>query len=232
MSIAIFAYIGVEIVAASALEAKWPRNQSTSATGVPQRANDTLIGNTVKFSSIYISILATIGYAVSGLLVSVNTPYNECQLPRLSYLNLSTAKCTNLTSACPDAEDSGCLVPFNSSLVSATSVFVSIAQQAKIPRLSDIFNVFLVVTCLSCANTNIYVASRALFGLTAGLEGGSGQPWHIRVLAWFGRTNRRKVPMRAMVFSAFAFCWVPFLQLTGSTSVDTPTGMVRNPCLI
>ncbi len=204
MSIATFAYVGVEVVAASALEAQWPKARADS--NMPRRSKDILVGNTVKFSSIFISILATFAYSLSGFLASLDIKSNDCQLPQLSWLTPSNCS--------------------NSEQGNTASAFVAIAQQSRIPYLADIFNAFLVFTCLTCANTNLYVASRALFGLTSRLDAGSGSPWYLRVLAWFGRTNNRKVPMRAMVFSAVAFCWVPFLQLSGETSESTPIGMV------
>ena len=213
LSFATFAYVGVEVVAASALEAQWPERSAESRTdsGVARRSNDTLIGKTVQFSAIFISVLATAAYSLSGLLASFDIARGDCLLPRLSWIN--STECSS---------ESSLVAPSNT-----TSAFVAIAEQSKIPHLPDVFNVFLVFTCLSCANTNLYVASRALFGLTSRLEGGSGQRWYVRILAWFGRTNSRNVPMRAMVFSAVAFCWVPFLQLSGSSSANTPVNMVR-----
>lgn len=212
LSIATFAYVGVEIIAASALEAKWPKRRHTEDridSDISRRSNDTLIGSSVKFSSIWISVLAAVAYSLSGVLVSLDIPRDDCQLPRLSWVRGAT-ECSH---------DGG-------EEANTASAFVVIAQQSLIPHLSDVFNSFLIFTALTCANTNLYVASRTLFGLTSRLEGGKGQPWMIRILAWFGKTNRRKVPMRAMIFSAVAFWWVPFLQLADGTGSETPVGMV------
>ncbi|KAK0631514.1 amino acid permease-domain-containing protein [Immersiella caudata] len=214
LSFATFAYVGVEIIAASALEAKWPKRRTAEDrvdSDISRRSNDTLIGSSVKFSAIYISVLATIAYSVSGALVSLDISRADCQLPRLSWL-------TEEADNCSVAQD-------QHSETSTASAFVIIAQQSGTPHLADIFNVFLIFTALTCANTNLYVASRTLFGLTSRLEGGKGQPWLLRILAWFGRTNHRKVPMRAMVFSAIAFWWVPFLQLKEGIGPDTAIGM-------
>lgn len=211
LSIATFAYVGVEIVAASALESApysyraRRRSNARAESDLSRRSTDTLIGNTVKFSSMYISILATIAYSICGLLISFDIDWRHCGLPRLSW-----------TETAGDERD--CL-PLT------TSAFVAIAGESEIPHLAHVFNAFLVFTCLTCAGTNLYVASRTLFGLTSRLDGGKGQPWHLRILAWFGRTNSRKVPFRAMVFSAAAFFWVPYLQLSGGTSTETPIGM-------
>lgn len=217
MSIATFAYVGVEIVAASALEVEWPKKivEARTNSDLARPSNDTLIGKTVKFSAIFISVLATIAYSLSGLLATFDIARDDCQLPRLSWINATATSC-QVSSSSPSSPGTN-----------TASAFVAIAYQSRVPHLADVFNAFLVFTCLTCANTNLYVASRTLFGLTSRLDGGTGQPWVLRLLAWFGRTNHRKVPMRAMIFSALAFCWVPFLQLSGGTSTDTPIGMVR-----
>ncbi|KAL2826297.1 amino acid permease-domain-containing protein [Aspergillus cavernicola] len=210
MSIATFAYVGVEIVAASALESapdpRWARRRSEDRTGsdLSQRSHDTIVGNTVKLTAKYISLFATIAYSLSGLLVSLDIPWNHCQLPRLSWIKSAVGECVSSSNT--------------------ASAFVAIASESMIPHLADVFNAFLIFACVTCASTNLYVASRTLFGLTSRLDGGKGQRWHLRILAWFGRTNSRKIPLRAMVFSSLAFVWVPFLQLRGGVTSTTPIG--------
>ncbi|KAK0735208.1 putative amino acid transporter [Lasiosphaeria miniovina] len=213
ISIATFAFVGVEIVAASALEARWPgsRSEDRIDSGLSRRSDKPLIGSSVKFSAIFLSVLATIAYTISGVLVSLDIPRDDPSLPRLSWV----------TTTVEPGKDDGSGAPPSIT----TSAFVVIALQSQIPHLADIFNAFLIFTALTCAQTNLYVASRTLFGLTSRLDGGTGQPWLLRVLAWFGRTNRHKVPMRAMIFSSLAFSWVPFLQLKGGTGTDTAIGM-------
>ncbi|KAL4905103.1 hypothetical protein BDW74DRAFT_19060 [Aspergillus multicolor] len=211
LSIATFAYVGVEIVAASALESapdtRKRGNDDANSEDMPRQ--DTQIGGTVKFSSIYFSLLATLAYTISGLLVSFDIPWTRCSLPRLSWIDV-TRDCVP---AAPGVQ------------TDTASAFVAIAAESRIPHLHNVFNAFLVFTCVTCASTNLYVASRALFGLTSRLDGGRGQRWYIRLMAFLGRTNSRKVPIRAMVFSALAFVWVPFLQLRGGTTTATPIGM-------
>lgn len=210
ISIAIFSFVGIEIVAASALEAKWPRQSPDSRTpsDVTPRPNDTLIGNTVKFSAIFISVLATVTYTLAGFLVSLDIYRGDCELPRVSWL--------------PEDIQDHCDAP------GSRAAFVAIALKSGIPHLPDVFNVFLIFTCLTCTSTNLYVASRTLFGLTSGLEGGEGQRWHLRTLAWFGKTNRHKVPIRAVIFSALSFGWVPFLQLIGEPETRNSINLVSN----
>ncbi|KGO69022.1 Amino acid/polyamine transporter I [Penicillium italicum] len=211
ISIATFAYTGVEVVAASALEAKWShRADETSTTSdVPTRFDDAQIGKSFKFSARFIPLLVMVGYATSGLVATFDIERTSCALPRLSWLSLDV--------------EAGCEKPSNS------AAFVAIAALSKIPHLADVFNAFLVFTCLSCAATNLYIASRALFGLTSRLDGGEGQRWYLRVFAWFGETDGRQVPLRAMIFSAVAFWWVPFLQLIrGSKSIQSSTNTTES----
>lgn len=209
MSISTFSYVGIEIVAASALEAKWPHQSPGSRTpsDVTPRPNDTLIGNTVKFSAIFISILAAAAYTLTGFLVTLDIYRGDCELPRVSWLS------KEVKDHCPAP--------------GSKAAFVAVALNSGIPHLADVFNVFLIFTCLTCTSTNLYVASRTLFGLTSGLEGGKGQRWYLRILAWFGKTNRHKVPIRSVLFSAIAFWWVLFLQLIGKPETRNSINMVR-----
>ncbi|KAL4742686.1 hypothetical protein BDV11DRAFT_167080 [Aspergillus similis] len=211
LSIATFAYVGVEVVAASALESALDTHrQRLNSTGLEaMQHNGIQIGSTVKLSSMYFSLLATLAYTLSGLLVSLDIPWNHCSLPRLSWISTITE----------------CLASPTSIRTETASAFVVIAAESMIPHLHNVFNAFLVFTCITCASTQLYVASRTLFGLTSRLDGGRGQPWYIQFLAFLGRTNSQKVPIRAMAFSAAAFFWVPFLQLRGGITTTTPIGM-------
>ncbi|KAJ5133678.1 uncharacterized protein N7443_004698 [Penicillium atrosanguineum] len=204
ISVATFAYVGIEVIATCALEARWPRESTDGhVKSDTERPNGNLIGKTVKFSAIFISVLATAAYTLGGVLGTLDIARDDSKLPRLGWLE--TKQSTQNTTT--------------------NSSFVLIAAESKIPHLADIFNVFLVFTCLSCAGTNLYIASRTLFGLASRLEGGSKgkRGSFLRILAWFGKTNSRNVPLRAMILSAVAFGWVPFLQLIGGghSSVNT-----------
>lgn len=216
LSISSFAFVGVEVVAASALEARWPRKKFRKGNASCRTDGDLLIGQTVKFSSVYIPVLATIAYVIAGVLASFNIRRDDKRLPRLSWVaNLEADGNTTYTSKLQGK---------------TTSAFVAIATESNIPHLNDVFNVFLVFTALTCAMTNLYVASRALFGLTTRLDSSGEQTFFLRCLAWFGKTNSRKVPMRAMIFSAVAFWWVPFLQLNSESSNISMVGLYRNQC--
>lgn len=195
LSIAAFAFVGVETTAASALEARVPEERNPTQS----RA----IGKTVKFSAVYISFLAGCMYVLGGVLVTLNIQWDDPSLPRMSWIS----------------------DPSSTGLGSTNSAFVLVAEASKIPGLAGTLNVFLMFTALTCANTNLYVASRTLFSLTRSLDGGRGQPWYTRLLAYFGKTNNRKVPLRALVASCI-FSWIPFLYLASAHGPDTSIGTI------
>ncbi|CAI6332912.1 unnamed protein product [Periconia digitata] len=177
LSIAAFAYVGVEITAASALEARVPPERTPK--------NPSAIGKTVKSSVVFIPFVAALLYVIAGVLVTLNIKWDNPDLPRVSWRAPGPT----------------------------FSAFVLIARDSGIDGLAGTLNVFLMFTALTCANTNLYVASRTLFSLTRTLDGGSGQPWYTRFLATLGKTNNRKVPMRALIASCI-FAWIPFLYLS------------------
>lgn len=195
LSIAAFAYIGVETVAASALEAR--------VTGAKSPTKSRAIGRTVKFSAVYISFFVAVAYVIAGVLVTLNIRWDDPRLPRMSWVT----------------------GPLEPGIGSTASAFVLVAEASKAPGLAGTLNVFLMFTALTCANTNLYIASRSLFSLTRSLDGGPKQPWYVRFLAYFGKTNRRKVPLRALIASC-AFTWVPFLYLASEHGPDTSIGTI------
>lgn len=178
MSITAFAFVGVEVVAACALEAR-PSTRTT-------RTTNNNVNQTIKFSAVYLPSLAAAVYVLAGFLVTLDVSATDSNLPQVSWGG-------------GEASHS-----------STDSAFVLAALKSRIPALKDVINVFILMTAITCANTNLYVASRTLFGLTRELEQGSGQPWYVNMLASLGTTNDRRVPMRAMLASC-VFLWTPFL---------------------
>jgi len=184
----------VEIVAASALEARVPVEKDSEHKGA--------VGKTVRFTAIWISPVAGMLYVLAGILVSLNIHWDDPSLARMPWI--------------PTDKNS-----------TSDSAFIIVADAAGVPGLAGTLNVFLLATALTCANTNMYVASRTLFALTRDLSGGPEQPFYVRCVAYLGKTNRRKVPMRALIFSCF-FGWVPFLFLSPSNGPGTSIGTILN----
>jgi amino acid permease len=90
-------------------------------------------------------------------------------------------------------------------------------------KVSALWGIPFIPIFLYVLANSIYVTSRLLYSLTRGLDGKDGvhkQPICNRVLAWSGRTNNRKVPMSALVFSCI-FSFIPFLCLSPSNRLST-----------
>ena len=198
LSIAAFAYVGIEITAASALEARVTKERPTSSP------KSRTIGRTVKFSAIWIPFFAAVLYVLAGTLVTLNIRWDDPRLPRMSWMQ----------------ETDG-----NPGVGSTSSAFVLVAEYSGVPGLASTMNLFLMFTALTCANTNLYVASRTLFALTRNIESGPNTPWYDRILAYFGRTNNKKVPLAAILASCI-FAWIPFLYLATEHGPNTSIGAI------
>jgi len=86
------------------------------------------------------------------------------------------------------------------------------------PGIAGVINGFLIFSVLSAGNSSLYYASRALWGLTYGLKGGSPISKRLRGLSVL--MNRTCSPARAIFFTWIAFSWVPFLTLASFTAND------------
>ncbi|KAJ0416349.1 amino acid permease-domain-containing protein [Aspergillus carlsbadensis] len=197
-SIAAFAYVGVDITAATALEARPDRRRPSSRDTEPQIKGPRPYIS-VRFVATWTSFLVWIIYFIAGFLMSLNVRWDDPNLPVLSWLGSPRT-----------TEDDG-----DAKKYSTDSGFVISAAMSEIPGLAGMFTALIFVTAVFSANTNLYVASRTLFGLTRRLQ---DPEW--RLFAFFGKTNNYQVPVRAMLLSCF-FMWVPFLYLSRDNSPDT-----------
>ena len=186
-------------MAATALEA---RSRDSGPTPTRSPAN-----STIKLSATQLPFIAAVIYFISATLVTSNVPWNNSELPRLGWLAAPTPSCANNKDA-------------------TNSAFVIAAKLSGIPRLGSALTVFLMFTAITAANTALYVASRTLFSLTRRLEVDSRDPHWKKFLASFGKTNHRRVPMKAVCASCF-FCWIPFLYLASDNGPDTTIAGVR-----
>jgi amino acid transporter len=88
----------------------------------------------------------------------------------------------------------------------AASPFVVAIQQAGIPVLPAILNACILLFVFSAANSDLYIASRTLYGLA--LEGNAPE--------LFSRTDRRGVPIYALGLSSL-FCCLAFMNVSTSS---------------
>ncbi|KAF5637773.1 amino acid transporter [Fusarium sp. NRRL 52700] len=227
LSLAIFAYAGIENIAVSVIEARWPSQVSTQvssrdSSGIftapagtsPPRATSPhkhktardSAKRTIGFTAVVLPMLVASAYTISGLFVTLGLKRDDCGLQRLSWLKYENCEK-------PETDKKGFTY----------SPFILIAKASTIPNLDHALNAFILFTALTCANTNLYVASRTLFGITRNILSRESMP---AALAWFGVTDRDRVPLRAMVITALAFSWVPFLQGTESVHDGSNTGKI------
>ncbi|KAL4783295.1 amino acid permease-domain-containing protein [Aspergillus varians] len=201
-SIAAFAYVGVDITAATALEVRPDRRRRFSGDSEHPETDPVNISRwpdiSVRFVATWTSFLVWIIYSIAGCLMTLNVRWDDKNLPRLSWLGSPV-----------QGEDPG------EKIYKTDSGFVISAALSKIPGLAGIFTALIFTTAVFSANTNLYVASRTLFGLTRRLQE-SKWSW----LAFFGKTNSYQVPTRAMFLSC-CFLWVPFMYLSPHNSSDT-----------
>ena len=94
------------------------------------------------------------------------------------------------------------------------------------------WNAFLIVSCLSAANTALYVASRTLYGLCRELP----QNEKSRLKRWPSKLGaldpRTRVPFWALLASTVVFFWLPFLHLKSGYSVQSVSTPSHHPCTL
>lgn len=96
------------------------------------------------------------------------------------------------------------------------AVIIIAAVEAGYPKTPGFLNGCMIFAALSASNTALYIASRSLYGMTRTIR-----PWKcfrgLRVLGsvW----HRNGVPMWALLISAVAFVWLPFLELRGGYAI-------------
>ncbi len=108
------------------------------------------------------------------------------------------------------------------------SILIIAALNAGYKKFPGLLSGFLIFAALSSANSALYVASRSLYGMTRTVNPWKWFRW-LRVLGsvWY----RTGVPMWALLFSAMAFIWLPFLKIHGgdkTTHVSQPLYLGRS----
>jgi amino acid transporter len=161
------------------------------------------LGRSAMYSTASVFLLAGIVYVLVSVLITLDTMFDDSGLPQRSWVT----------------------DPDGKSLRPSTYYSMLVADARKVPGLAGTLGICLVFAAVACANTSVHVASRTLwlFGLTAGLAGGPGRPWYVRLIAYFGRSNSLHLPLRAMVATSIFAC-ILVLYLEGGhgpgTSID------------
>lgn len=182
MTLAAFSYIGVEIIAVTASEAKYPRDD------LP-RASRRIFWTTFTL------------YVAAIFFVSINVPYTSSGLKDLYDTRPTTAK---------------------------ISPFIVAVENAGISFLPGFINAAMLFASWSTTNTELFVASRTLYGMAARLDE-HDHPY----LTIFKRTTKNGVPMVA-IFASAIFAPLAYLQCGGSSPqklLDVLSQMETVACL-
>lgn len=182
--IAAYAFVGVEIISAAAIEVRTPKNN------LPTPAN-------------YIAPVTGLIYMLLLLMFCFNVHWQDPGLP--PFYGIAAIDRQN-TLQRKDPE----YVPISSSTVHP--IMVLAVQHAGIETLDDFLMAALIVTAYNTAIVALYVASRTLHGITRDMDFNS-EFLVKRWIAYLGVTNCQHVPSVAVLASAATFgSWLPALH--------------------
>lgn len=219
-----FSFIGIEIPAVTALEAKMDIPVS-----VLNQTSDQNIGRwpittarkALWWACARLPLFVGPLYLIMGLLATVNVDRAN---PALQTLGNEVAANANIEHC-----------------AKVDSIFVISAMDSSIAHLHDVFTAFVLLTAWTSANTALYVSSRTLYGLTCNykyLPVDEDWPrwyaclWNFRV--WVGTTwttfHHKSIPIPALIVSTVVFCWVPFLQLARVTTTTQVCDKIQYQC--
>jgi amino acid transporter len=185
----VFAYVGVELVTVTAFEAQNPRD--------------------LRWPAKHIAYVILILYVVTIGLISANVEWFDQNLP--SFFSQPLVDPTS------SVADLGHVPIADQSKGNGTSFAPVIAcleaGESYVPVATVLLG-FLVYSALSCANANLYVASRTLYGLTRDLDFDS-RNWFETLFAHLNMvTPRWRVPLWSVIASiVLVGSWLPFVRL-------------------
>ena len=187
--LATFAYIGVELISMTAFEALDPRE--------------------LKLPARNIGWFMTVLYAIATGSFVANVSWQDQNLPRL--FNQALVMVRN-----PDLE---IILPNGPSTSTGAAPLIAL-YRAGFRFLPSFLNGCFIYSAFSCANTALYVASRQLHGLTRSISVDANSNVLRKFLAWTsGVDHRTRSPWPALVISALALCWLPFIRLHHSNDL-------------
>ncbi|RDW79544.1 hypothetical protein BP6252_04182 [Coleophoma cylindrospora] len=203
LSVATYAFVGIEIPAIAALEAKASLPQNIEGKGPANPA--------LKFSSIWLPVIVGTVYVVASIIVCIFVPWDHPQLPRYSWL-------ANTNSTTSDSSGGGSFT--------SVSAFVLLADGSTLAGLASAVTFFLVFTAISAANTNIYIASRTIYGLY------QGRPWFSKFYGP-GKTTK-KIPIRAICLTCcfFPICFITYVPGEAATEAIDVLAEAGSACCV
>lgn len=165
----------------------------------------------------------TVIYILTTLVFVLDVKWDDTRLPSFYNQGLanSTGSVTSPAVITRSMQDNGGNTTVTMQALRTHSAPVIAAINAQIHSLPGILNAFFIYSDLSAANTALYVASRALFGLTRDIriEDNSGRI--IRAIAKMATVeSRTESPWWALLSSGLILFWLPFINLRGGFTKD------------
>ena len=200
--LATFAYLGVELVTMTAFEAKDSEN--------------------LKFPAKNITWVVTAIYIITTVVFVVNVEWTNPNLPE--YFNQGLVSLSNRLGTTKPTN-----APGTTGESRSDSAPVIATTGAGLRFLSEFLTACFIYSSLSTANTGLFVASRALFGLTRGIRTERDSGWFIRAIARLSSVeSRTRSPWWALLLSVLVLCWLPFQRINSDYNKQEVSTRIDN----
>jgi len=164
----------------------------------------------LKFPAKNITWVVTTIYILTTLIFVVNVDWKNSSLPK--FFNQGLVSLSSTPSSPNSANEPGTQ---QGSKRDPAPVIATI--EAGLDYLPGFLTACFIYSTLSTANTGLYVASRALFGLTRKIRIEKDSGWVIRAIARLSTVeSRTRSPWWALLQSILILCWLPFQRVNSS----------------
>ncbi|MCJ1469251.1 hypothetical protein MMC07_007884 [Pseudocyphellaria aurata] len=197
--LATFSYLGVELITMTAFEAQNPTE--------------------LKYPAKNMAWTITVIYMLTTLVFVLNVGWNDPSLPKFYNQGLAdlTGDVISPTVVTRTMHESRGNTAVALNALRTHSAPVIAAIRAQIGILPGIITACFIYSALSAANTALYVASRALFGLTRDIQIERGSGRIIRAIAKMATVeSRTQSPWWALLCSVLVLFWLPFVHISGN----------------
>lgn len=169
-------------------------------------------GKFVAFVSVLVNaVFAYLGTELVGVVVgeAKNPRRNVPRAIKLTFYRIVIFYCVSvlLLGCCLAYNDASLKAAAKMSTSAAASPFVVAIKNAKIKALPNILNVCILMFVFSACNSDLYIASRTLYGLSI-----NGKAPLI-----FSKTNKAGVPYYSLMFGC-AFCLLAYMNVASSST--------------
>ena len=164
----------------------------------------------LKFPAKNITWVVTVIYTVTTLVFMVNVKWTNPSLPE--YFNQGLVSLSDSLGLSRLANAAG--IP---AVPRSDSAPVIATAQAGYGFLPGFLTACFIYSALSTANTGLFVASRALFGLTRDIRIERDSEWFIRAIARLSTVeSKTRSPWWALLLSVLVLFWLPFQRINSS----------------